>query len=45
MFLPFDCVIPLLGIPLKEITWEVDDYQRWMQTDAYYSIIYNSETL
>lgn len=43
MCLPFDCVILLFGIFLKQIAWEVDVYQRLMPKDAYYSIIYNGE--
>lgn len=45
MFIPLDCVVPLLGIFLEEITWDVGDYQRLMQKDAYYSIIYHGEML
>lgn len=47
MLILYDCVISLLGIFLKEITCDVDDYQRLMQKNVlqciYYSIIYNGE--
>lgn len=49
MLILYDYVISLLGIFLKEITCDVDDYQRLMQKKKkalqciYYSIIYNGE--
>lgn len=45
MCILFGCVIPPLGIFLKEMTRDVDDYRRFMQTDVDYSDIYNSEML